>query len=131
MSPQPGGLSAQVLSDGQELVMEFQGEKFFLRVKSILVIDKKGEQASVKRGALIPHTAFVFDANTQSGIKVLSPTRRRRGLHCIICHLLTKVTNLVQIRGLPRDDHCVHSDPRRTPQATHGPSKQGVKRRPS
>lgn len=49
---------------------EFQGEKFFLRVRSIVVIDKKGEQASVPRGALVPLTAFVFDANTQSGIKV-------------------------------------------------------------
>ena len=51
--------------------MEFQGEKLFLRVRSVVVIDKKGEQASVLRGALMPLTAFVFDANTQSGIKVL------------------------------------------------------------
>ena len=59
-----------MLSDRQELVTEFQGEKFFLRVRSIVVIDKSGEQASVPRGVLAPNTAFVFDAGTTSGIKV-------------------------------------------------------------
>lgn len=65
----------QVLSDRQELVTEFQGEKFFLRVRSIVVVGKGGEQASVPRGALVATTAFVFDASTTSGIKVRGPAR--------------------------------------------------------
>eukprot|EP00891_Asterochloris_glomerata_P007298 jgi/Astpho2/7298/fgenesh1_pm.00113_%23_29_t len=60
----------QVFAGQQVVTFEYQGTNFLLTILSVLVLDKLQEQVPVTRGQLVPDTAWVFETQAGSGLKV-------------------------------------------------------------
>lgn len=64
-----------MLSEGQELTFEYMGTNYLLRMNTIFVVDDNAEQKTVKRGMLVPETAFVFETRAGGGLKITGQRR--------------------------------------------------------
>ncbi|CAI8618212.1 unnamed protein product [Vicia faba] len=64
-------LNNQVMTAGQKVLFEFQGNNYSFTVREATV-EGRGKSSSIERGMILDDTFFVFDAPRDSGIKVIN-----------------------------------------------------------
>ncbi|KAL5054241.1 hypothetical protein RYX36_034923 [Vicia faba] len=64
-------LNNQVMTAGQKVLFEFQGNNYSFTVREATV-EGRGKSSSIERGMILDDTFFVFDAPRDSGIKIIN-----------------------------------------------------------